>query len=195
MLEAARNRMIALGFNLWTWSLRVKRTLTSLGQPRLRSFDHITLPVRDLAEAQRFYCEVLGAVHLMTIDEATLKKAGHPAAENNGEGTYHVSLLLGGRTRLDLFFQGFGQPALTQRHPHLAFLVPPGDMRKWKQRLESHGIPTEGPLQLGFPGQASLYFNDPSGNHLEVVCYGFKEKIPVRPPLMTGLAWDPAQPR
>jgi hypothetical protein len=68
-------------------------------------------------------------------------------------------------------------------------------MLKWKQRLESLGIPTEGPLQLGFPGQASLYFNDPCGNHLEIVCHGFGKKIPIRPPVLTGLVWNPAQLR
>jgi catechol 2,3-dioxygenase-like lactoylglutathione lyase family enzyme len=102
---------------------------------------------------------------------------------------------MGGSTRLDLFLQSAGQPAPTQGHPHLAFRVPPGDILDWKARLESRGIPTEGPLQLGFPGQASLYFNDPSGNHLEIVCLGFGEEIPIRPPAMARLVWSPAQLR
>jgi catechol 2,3-dioxygenase-like lactoylglutathione lyase family enzyme len=91
---------------------------------------------------------------------------------------------------VDLFLQSKGQPAPAQGHPHFAFRVAPGDMRRWKECLEARGIPTEGPLQLGFPGQASLYFNDPSGNHLEIVTHGFAEPIPIRPPEMTGLEWD-----
>jgi catechol 2,3-dioxygenase-like lactoylglutathione lyase family enzyme len=101
-----------------------------------------------------------------------------------------VSLTLGGATRVDLFLQQAGQPALERGHPHFAFRVPPGDMRRWKQRLETHGVPTDGPIQLGFPGQASLYFNDPSGNHLEIVTTGFGQPIPIRPPELARLAWS-----
>ena len=62
-------------------------------------------------------------------------------------------------------------------------------MLKWKARLESQGVPTQGPLQLGPPGQASLYFNDPFGNHLELECMGFTKPIPVRPPEMANVVW------
>jgi catechol 2,3-dioxygenase-like lactoylglutathione lyase family enzyme len=103
--------------------------------------------------------------------------------------------LLGGSTRLDLFLQQAGQPPLTQGHPHLAFRVAPGLMLTWKARLEEHGVPTEGPLRLGPPGQASLYFNDPFGNHLEITCLGYTREIPVRPPTLTGLAWADARSR
>ncbi len=48
---------------------------------------------------------------------------------------------------------------------------------------------TDGPLQLGPPGQASLYFNDPFGNHLELECLGFSKPIPIRAPDMAQLAW------
>jgi hypothetical protein len=68
-------------------------------------------------------------------------------------------------------------------------------MMKWKARLEAKGVPTEGPLQLGFPGQASLYFNDPFGNHIEIICLGFTAPIPIRPPEMTGLSYEPQQLR
>lgn len=60
---------------------------------------------------------------------------------------------------------------------------------KSKARLEQRGVPSEGPLQLGPPRQASLYFNDPFGNHLELACLGFAHPIPVRPPVMTAVAW------
>lgn len=184
-----KNRAIAFGFELWTKWVRLKRVLGSLGKPRLALLDHVTIPVLDLDEATRFYREVLGAVHLMTIDAAALEKFGRPPAPDKGEGAYHVSLFLGGVTRVDLFLQSAGQPALTRGHPHIAFRVRPGDMMWWKRRLESYGVPTDGPIQLGFPGQASLYFNDPSGNHLEIVTTGFATSIPVRPPEMHRLAW------
>jgi len=190
MLDALRNRLIALGFHLWTWSLRVRRVARSLGRPRLRLLDHVTIPVHDIAVARRFYCELLGAQYMMTIDEAALRRFGRPPAPDGGDGTYHVSVFLGGATRVDLFQQRAGQPALSHGHPHLAFRVAPGSLIGWKARLESAGIPTDGPLQLGPPGQASLYFNDPSGNHLEITCMGFAGKIPIRAPELTSLAWQ-----
>jgi catechol 2,3-dioxygenase-like lactoylglutathione lyase family enzyme len=153
--------------------------------------DHVTIPVHDLDLARRFYCDVLGAAHMMTIDEAALRKFGRPPAANDGDGVYHHSVVFGGEARIDLFLQADGQPPATQGHPHYAFRVPPGDMLTWKARLEAKGVPTEGPLQLGFPGQASLYFNDPFGNHLEIVCLGYGAPIPIRPPAMTGLAYRP----
>ncbi len=55
--------------------------------------------------------------------------------------------------------------------------------------LVQAGVPSEGPLQLGYPGQASLYFNDPSGNLLEVTCDGYTQDIPIRPPRLDGLAY------
>jgi catechol-2,3-dioxygenase len=100
-----------------------------------------------------------------------------------------VSVYLGGSTRVDLFLQSSGQPAATNGHPHYAFRVPPRHLLKWKTLLESRGVPTDGPLQQGPPGQASLYFNDPFGNHLELECMGFSKHIPVRPPVMANLTW------
>lgn len=192
MFQALRNRLIALSFNVWTGSLRARRVLRALGRPRLQVLDHVTLPVPDLAAARRFYCDVLGAVYMMTVDGPALEKYGRPKAANGGEGVYHVSLFLGGVTRLDLFLQHAGQPPLGQGHPHMAFRVPPGDMLKWQARLEAQGVPTDGPLQLGPPGQASLYFNDPAGNHLEITCMGYALPIPVRPPQLDRLAWGPS---
>jgi catechol 2,3-dioxygenase-like lactoylglutathione lyase family enzyme len=184
-----KHRFIAIGFAAWTWSLRVRRVLANLGRPRLRLVDHVTIPVKDLAVAREFYCGVLGGRLMLTIDAAALRRFGRPPAERDGDGVYHDSVLLGGATRIDLFLQSSGQPAPTQGHPHIAFRVPPGDMLAWKRRLAAHGVPTEGPLRLGFPGQASLYFNDPSGNHLEVTCTGYGPDIPLRPPQLGGLTY------
>ena len=188
-MSTIRNKLIAVGFSAWALWVRIKRRFHALFRPRLGVVDHVTIPVRDLDVARRFYCDVLGAAHLMTIDAAALERFKRPPAEKEGDGVYHVSLLFGCETRLDLFLQNAGQPPLTQGHPHYAFRVPPRQIKKWKRRLEACGVPSEGPLQLGFPGQASLYFNDPFGNHLEIVCTGFGEPVPIRPPTMTGLAW------
>jgi catechol 2,3-dioxygenase-like lactoylglutathione lyase family enzyme len=195
MLQAIKNKLFGHAFDLWTWAIRVRRVAFTIGRPRLAHLDHVTIPVHDLDLARRFYCDVLGAAHMMTIDEEALKRFGRPAAPNGGQGAYHHSLTFGGEARIDLFLQSAGQPPLTQGHPHFAFRVPARELLKWKMRLEAHGVPTEGPLQLGFSGQASLYFNDPFGNHIEIVCLGFPHPIPVRPPDFRGLAWSGAELR
>jgi catechol 2,3-dioxygenase-like lactoylglutathione lyase family enzyme len=189
MLTILRNQMIKLGFWAARRATRVKRVLRNLSRPRIGALDHVTIAVRDLDVARRFYCDVLGAEHFMTVDDETFRRFGRPPAENGGEGSHHVSVYMGGSTRIDLFLQQTGQPALAQGHPHYAFEIPARHMLKWKQRLEAQGVPTEGPLQLGPPGQASLYFNDPFGNHLELACLGFSKPIPIRPPVMAAVAW------
>jgi catechol 2,3-dioxygenase-like lactoylglutathione lyase family enzyme len=189
MWTILRNQLIRLGFAAACRAVRVKRVLRQLGKPRVGVLDHVTIAVRDLDVARRFFCDVLGAEHFMTVDDETFRRFGRAPAPDNGEGAHHVSVYLGGVTRIDLFLQQTGQPAPAQGHPHYAFEVPARHLLKWKQRLEAHGVPTEGPLQLGPPGQASLYFNDPFGNHLELVCLGFSKPIPIRAPVMTAVAW------
>jgi catechol 2,3-dioxygenase-like lactoylglutathione lyase family enzyme len=189
MWTILRNQLIRLGFGAASRAVRMKRVLRQLGKPRLGALEHVTIAVRDLDVARKFFCDVLGAEHFMTIDDEAFKRFGRPPAANGGEGAHHVSVYLGGSTRIDLFLQQTGQPAVAQGHPHYAFQVPARHLLKWKARLESHGIPTEGPLQLGPPGQASLYFNDPFGNHLELVCMGFSKPIPTRFPVMSTVAW------
>lgn len=194
MLLFIRNQIIRIAFHTRVGVIRLKRTLIQLGRPRIGALDHVTIPVRDLELARRFYCEVLGAAYAMTVDDETFRRFGRPPAKDAGEGSHHISVYLGGKTRVDLFLQRSGQPAATAGHPHFAFHVPPRHLLKWKALLDIHGVPTEGPLQLGPPGQASLYFNDPFGNHLELVCLGFSKPIPVRPPVMADIAWKQGSP-
>ncbi len=194
MTPAARNQIVRLAFNARICALRLKRRLRLFGRPQIGALDHVTIPVRDLALARRFYCEVLGATYYMTVDDETFRRFGRPAAADGGNGSHHVSVYLGGSTRVDLFLQRSGQPAPMAGHPHYAFHVPPRHLLRWKAHLESRGVPTDGPLQLGPPGQASLYFNDPFGNHLELVCLGFSKPIPLRPPVMADIAWKEGPP-
>lgn len=194
MLTLLRNQLIRFVFEARVRTLRLRRALRLLGRPRLGVLDHITIPVHDLAVARRFYCDVLGAAYFMTVNDETFRRFGRPPAKNGGEGAHHVSVYFGGVTRIDLFLQRSGQPAAASGHPHYAFRVAARHLLKWKSRLESCSVPTDGPLQLGPPGQASLYFNDPFGNHLELECMGFSKAIPIRPPAMANLAWERGVP-
>ena len=188
MGTALRHRLIGFGFKAWAWSVRTRRLLGALGRPRLRGVEHFTIPVKDLAAARRFYCDVLGGALMMTIDDAALQKFGRPPAPNGGEGSHHLSVYLGGTTRVDLFLQQVGQTAPTLGHPHYAFAVPPRDLPKWQRRLAAEGVAMDGPLQLGPPGHASIYFDDPFGNHLEITCLGFTGAVELRPPMQARIA-------
>jgi catechol 2,3-dioxygenase-like lactoylglutathione lyase family enzyme len=101
---------------------------------RFQGVAHVTIPVRDLAIAERFYVGLLGA-ELRRRD-----------------------------------------------HPHVAFAVAPDDLLSFKRLLEAEGVPTDGPRRLGPPGQASLYFFDPFGNHLELTTTGFAGDAAIGPP-------------
>jgi catechol 2,3-dioxygenase-like lactoylglutathione lyase family enzyme len=182
------NRLIGLAFHARIRLVRLRRVLQSFGRPRLHGVDHVTIAVTDLAEARRFYCDLLGGTLMMTIDDAALARFGRPPAPNGGEGSHHLSLYLGGATRVDLFLQHAGQPAPTIGHPHYAFQVAPGELLGWRARLAAAGVRLDGPLRLGPPGQASLYFNDPFGNHLELTCLGFTGAVEQRIPNMAALA-------
>ena len=195
MWLAARNKIIGLVFNAKGGRVRLRRWLRGLARPQVGRLDHVTIPVHDLALARRFYCDILGAHYYMTVDDETFRRHGRPPAARNGEGSHHISVFLGGSTRVDLFLQHSGQPPVNEGHPHIAFHVPARRLLLWKAKLEAHGIPTEGPLQLGPPGQASLYFNDPFGNHLELTCMGYPRAIAIRPPLPERITWDAAQLR
>ena len=92
MRTALRHRLIGLGFKAWVWSVRTRRLLGALGRPRLRGVEHFTIPVKDLAMARRFYCDVLGGELMMTVDDAALRKFGRPSAPNGGEGSHHLSV-------------------------------------------------------------------------------------------------------
>lgn len=155
---------------------------------RVHGLDHVTIPCRDLRVAEDFYIGLLGAHVLMRIDEAFLRKVGR--FEEAEKGAIHTSVVFSGGPRIDLFIQPDGQPPPTAGHPHLAFHVPPGEVLRWRSRLNDAGVPTFGPTQLGPPGQASLYFNDPFGNHLELVTLGFVDEIPIGAPDMNTLAYE-----
>jgi len=155
---------------------------------RVRGLDHVTIPCHDLRVAEDFYIGLLGARLLMRIDEAFLRRVGR--IEDADKGAVHTSAVFSGGPRIDLFIQPDGQPPPAAGHPHLAFHVPPGEVLRWRRRLNDAGVPTFGPTQLGPPGQASLYFNDPFGNHLELVTLGFVGEIPIGPPDMSTLAYE-----
>ncbi|MDC0742052.1 VOC family protein [Polyangium mundeleinium] len=151
---------------------------------RIQGIDHLTLPVGDLAVAERFYVGLLGAKVLMRVTPELLASLGR---SGDVARSIHITVELGS-ARIDLFPQGHGWPSPTQDHPHIAFAVAPEDIVPMKQALEANGVATEGPRRLGPPGHASLYFYDPFGNHLELTCRGFTGDLPIGAPDLHELA-------
>jgi len=192
---APRYRLIGLVFRAGERRIWLRRRLGGLTRSQVGAIDHITPPVHDLALARRVHCGILGADSFMRVDDETFRRYGRPPAPHDGEGSHHISVFLAGTTRVDLFLQHSGRPPVAVGHPHIAFGVPPRQLLRWKAKLEAHGLPIEGALRLGPPGQASLYFNDPFGNHLELTCTGFSQAVSIRPPVPERLAWDAVQLR
>jgi catechol 2,3-dioxygenase-like lactoylglutathione lyase family enzyme len=174
--------MLMRGFFAWH---KLAHRLGGSSRLRVRRIDHVTVPCRDLAAAERFYVGLLGARIMFRVDSEFMRRMGRPPDEA-ARGT-HISVVFDGGPRLDLFQYAEGQPPPLADHPHLAFEVSPREMLEWRAKLEAADVPTDGPRRLGPRGQASLYFNDPSGNHLELTALGYTGPLPVGAPSMTKL--------
>jgi catechol 2,3-dioxygenase-like lactoylglutathione lyase family enzyme len=186
-LSALASKGVGIGMRLFhAWSTLVYRVRSSRAT-RLGGVDHLTIPCKDLRVAEEFYVGLLGARVMLRIEAADLRRFGRP--DHEIPGGVHLSLVFAGGPRIDLFESSLAEPPGALGHPHVALSVPPGRMLGWKKRLSDRGVPTFGPTRLGPPGQASLYFNDPFGNHLELTTLGFTGEIPVGPPDMTALAY------
>src|SRR4051794_2037802 len=119
------------------------------------SLSHISIPVRDRAEAVRFFVGLLGA-------EITL--------ENPSFTEVRVA-----STIIGLSQQKGGWTAPDAEFPHYAFEVPPEDFRPIKSRLDASGVKTH-PIWTRHGVETLMYFRDPSGNLFELYCTeGFQD--------------------
>ena len=115
----------------------------------LTGLNHLSIPVRDRAEAVRFFTEVLGAELALANPSFTeVRLAG---------------------TIIGLSEQKGGWTAPNAEFPHYAFSVEGQDMQPMKDRLESYGIPTHA-IWTRHGVEALMYFRDPSGNLFELYC-------------------------
>jgi catechol 2,3-dioxygenase-like lactoylglutathione lyase family enzyme len=125
---------------------------------KLESLDHFGIEVSQLAQAERFYTEVLGLTVVAHLGDQTLLQCGPQ--------------------NLALF--QVKRPALApeQRrerisHPlgkgHHAFRVSRGDFETARERLAQAGVESATPIAWG--DHDCIYFLDPDGNLLEIVSY------------------------
>lgn len=151
---------------------------------------HVTVPSTDLAVAEEFYVGLLGFRVVSRVDAARRAAMGWSDTDA-ARAADHIGLACGDRAdradraggsdggdgdhggdrgvRLELFEYPQGVPAAAApKHPHIGIDVAPEEFDAWAARLREHGVEVDGPRRLGPPDQASLYFDDPSGNHLEL---------------------------
>jgi catechol 2,3-dioxygenase-like lactoylglutathione lyase family enzyme len=125
---------------------------------KLEQLDHFGIEVSRLAEAERFYTEVLGLSVVAHLGDQTLLQCG----------TQNLALF------------GVARPPLTgeQRreriaHPlgkgHHAFRVSRADFEGAQERLSRAGVESARPIDWG--DHDCMYFLDPDGNLLEIVSY------------------------
>lgn len=130
------------------------------GPPPLTSFDHVSLPCRDLEEGIRFYRDVLG-----------------------GEMTVHQEAFA--QFRLGGVKIGIGSVGTTfmtpaAEYPHIAFDVDADTLVRMRDWLHACGIPTSN-LWTRQGVETLMFFRDPSGNVLELYCYQGHPEAPDLP--------------
>jgi catechol 2,3-dioxygenase-like lactoylglutathione lyase family enzyme len=167
-------KLIGVGVTSYFAAMRIAYRLKRPWRGKLGHLDHVTIPCHDARIAEDFYVGLLGAQVVNRIDRALLRRIGWRDVDITQNAAEHLSVTLAGGPRLDLFVYPPGAPSgSAPMHPHIALTVAPRQFLSWKRRLEERGVIVAGPTRPGPPGQASFYFNDPFGNHLEIITLGF----------------------
>ena len=121
-----------------------------MSSSKVGTFNHASIPVKDLEESKRFYSKVLGGENVRDL----------------APGFAEVEV--GGAT-IGLSQQKSGWTGRDAEYPHYAFTMAPEEFYPFVEHLKSCGIPTPGPwTRHGV--EALMYFRDPSGNLLELYC-------------------------
>src|SRR5262245_26593404 len=123
-------------------------------KPRFNAFAHASLFCRDLAQAKRFFTEVIGGELIHEVDGfAEVRVAG---------------IIIGMTERPG---RATGRNA---EFPHYAFFIAPEDFLPMAAWLRQNGVTTTEPwTRDGIKGL--LYFRDPTGNLFEMYCPKLKE--------------------
>ncbi len=154
----------------------------------VNGLDHITVPVRDLHRALRFYTEVL------QMEPTKLPPSAKVIAKRRAEGSMRfpsANVRYPQGPEISMFEYDRGFLEWDQDHPHIAMSVPAEHIDLCAKRLRDMGIPFDGPSHRGPAGGASLYFNDPDGNKLEFHCRsGYTGQVEDRPPKWEGMRYE-----
>jgi len=122
----------------------------------IRNLGEIALRVNDLAAMKRFYQEVLRLPLLGEFPDAVFFKVGES---------------YGGHTQVIAFFDRSVEVSQTRSTvDHIAFAIAQEDFEHERSRLQSLGLTVELATHQWVKWR-SLYFRDPEGNQVELVCY------------------------
>ena len=122
----------------------------------IKALGEVALRVNDLPRMQRFYQDVLGLPVLGEFPSAALLK---------------IADGYGGHTQvLGLFDRSVRVGPAHTTVDHIAFTIALGDFESEKRRLQSLGLEVEVETHAWVQWR-SLYFHDPEGNQIELVCY------------------------
>lgn len=124
---------------------------TDSAQIWITGLNHIALPVRDLAQATRFWTGLFGAEPFGRVDP--------------NRPMFHFRL----PGLVLALFERPGTIDLEKEYPHYAFTVTGEGMRGLKARLDKAGVRTHA-LWTRNRIEALMYFRDPSGNLFELYC-------------------------
>ena len=134
------------------------REINPLSQPpsAVRTLGEVALRVNDLQRMRQFYRDTLGLEALGEFPTAVLLRVGED---------------YGGHTQvLALFDRSVSvSPELTTID-HIAFTIDLDDYESERRRLEGLGLEVE-VRDHAWVKWRSLYFHDPEGNQVELVCY------------------------
>jgi catechol 2,3-dioxygenase-like lactoylglutathione lyase family enzyme len=170
----------------------------AMANANVKGLAHFTIPVRNVARAERFYTEVLGAdVVRRSRPDPETSEAGLSVQQKQarilarkGTGRNWIAVKLGDQV-FDLFEELLGPwPARDNphQHPHYAFEVE--SLEVAMEQLRSRGIPY---AYCSFNGPGvGIYFLDPDGHHLEFVkSHGqSKEGIPEGDPDWANMTYE-----
>jgi catechol 2,3-dioxygenase-like lactoylglutathione lyase family enzyme len=123
---------------------------------RVKALGEVALRVNDFAAMKKFYQDVLGLEVLGEFQNAALLK---------------IADGYGGHTQVIALFDR-SVPVGPERTTvdHIAFTIDLADYEAERRRLEALGLDVE-IQQHAWVKWRSLYFRDPEGNQLELVCY------------------------
>lgn len=126
-----------------------------------RALGEIAIRVRDLEAMRKFYEEVVGLEFMRRFPNIVF---------------FRLAEGYGGHTQVLALFDGTDEPKFSASESprttlhHLALEIDLADYDKEKARLEARGVKLN--LQtFGWVHWRSIFFHDPEGNSIELVCY------------------------
>lgn len=123
-------------------------------RPHVSRLNHVSIPVRDLEQAKKFYAEVIGGRII-------------------NEGTPNFSEVVVGGTIVGMStIRGEPQASATE-FPHIALEIESDQFLPFIAWLKDHGVRTHEPWTRHHI-EGLMYFKDPSGNLIELYCPVFE---------------------